>query len=965
MGMGVVTSLGHYVLYSNLLEGVMQDRTRPVTLLGPVPHLRFHLRATVQSLSLQPWDPLWTQSLRKRRFLCSKASSLPCRAMATREAKEKEKGNDHVVTGKKVTEFTSNVSEKNQTEIVQTEEENQEYVQQTLAKHGFKFAHIRRDLAAATRIMDERLDDATRKMDERLDDATRMLCSFLQYSQINSQGYQALTAANKARHVLREAVPVGALLLMDVADPTPKVSARAPLLSFVGGGDQATPSSCRQAGTSPFIGLPTREKMKTPCPTMGAPPTLGLPGAQGEVTLSVGGGVRNVADCSAFSKRQNLVAPPSDRPPPVAPPPSAERGPRESRPPPPITHHHYGWGAVGAPSSAAGFPSLPHAERGNSSPTARLLSSGSTGRAGLSRDRATAAAPASHRLLIGVSRRLIGVSCRRPTVAHIAAARLLLTSAARLLLTSPPVCSSPHFAARLLQPAVARHCCPLSLHPARRRILVAHHLSPVRSASHRRFLRSAVAVVLRSAAHRRRSALCRSPSPAPCRSPSPLLCALPHACTLSPAPCRSLSSAARRLRSLPPIARCLCLPPPLCCSLPPIVASSSVICEANTSSFVSSGEMKSSPFSSIISKMNGGNYEMWAMQVKRTLIAHDKEHLILEPEPVQKTLYESAKNQMLTSPSIPPIDEAYSRLSRILISAVTVPDTTSAMLATRGRGGPFFARGRGGRGRGNAPTRPVCQFCNRIGHTIDKCWQKHGRPVFANQTVSTDSLEQPKPQSSELRVDDILSQLRNLIGDRAHQVPDPPTSTVQSRSHHYRRLHHRGVRPARGHLLLSRTDLVCQPRMTSFGVHIQQDQLTIDTGAPQSIRIAPPVMGPVFVQFFFDYYQVEEQHRVPLAATRLRGLAQTWWFELQRSYERRSQRPVQAWGEMQRLMQTKFVPSDHAERAYKEYINLRQGLRSVADYTAEFHRLSLRIQIVETERQQVTRMTLSTLMVMT
>ncbi|KAF3785061.1 hypothetical protein EJ110_NYTH28084 [Nymphaea thermarum] len=75
------------------------------------------------------------------------------------------------------------------------------------------------------------------------------------------------------------------------------------------------------------------------------------------------------------------------------------------------------------------------------------------------------------------------------------------------------------------------------------------------------------------------------------------------------------------------------------------------------------------------------------------------------------------------------------------------------------------------------------------------------------------------------------------------------------------------------------------------------------------------------VQFFFDYHQVEEHHR--------------------------------AWGEMQRLMQTKFVPSDHAEWAYKEYLNLRQGSRSVADYTAEFHRLSLHVQIVETERQQV------------
>ncbi|KAF3772443.1 hypothetical protein EJ110_NYTH57915 [Nymphaea thermarum] len=228
---------------------------------------------------------------------------------------------------------------------------------------------------------------------------------------------------------------------------------------------------------------------------------------------------------------------------------------------------------------------------------------------------------------------------------------------------------------------------------------------------------------------------------------------------------------------------------------------SEISSDTNTSSFVSSGEMKSSPFSSLITKMNEGNYEMWAMQVKRTLIAHDKEHLILEPEPVQKvgkyvnwfkdnslvmvwivgtlsqdianevlhkesakdmwdslaatysqarnetrimqlhhdihqmcqdgrpfhtyysslksmferlnsyfpackceqqkayrdmlmvgvflsgldSVYESAKNQMLTSPSIPPIDEAYSRLSRIPIPTATVPDTTFAMFATRGR----------------------------------------------------------------------------------------------------------------------------------------------------------------------------------------------------------------------------------------------------------------------------------------
>ncbi|KAF3785280.1 hypothetical protein EJ110_NYTH28335 [Nymphaea thermarum] len=90
--------------------------------------------------------------------------------------------------------------------------------------------------------------------------------------------------------------------------------------------------------------------------------------------------------------------------------------------------------------------------------------------------------------------------------------------------------------------------------------------------------------------------------------------------------------------------------------------------------------------------------------------------------------------------------------------------------------------GRGGRGRGKTTSRPVCQFCHRIGHTVDKCWQKHGRPAFANLTASTDSPEQPKAQhtapSSELCVDDIISQLRNLIGDIPQPASDPTTSTI-------------------------------------------------------------------------------------------------------------------------------------------------------------------------------------------
>ncbi|KAF3777921.1 hypothetical protein EJ110_NYTH44756 [Nymphaea thermarum] len=105
---------------------------------------------------------------------------------------------------------------------------------------------------------------------------------------------------------------------------------------------------------------------------------------------------------------------------------------------------------------------------------------------------APAAAPASHRLLIGVSRRLIGVSCRRPTVAHIAAARLLLTSPRRSRLPS-----APHLAARLTSP---------------RRPSAPHLPSPVTAAR----CRSTPPVVA--------SLLLWRPSPALCRPP-PSLCA--------------------------------------------------------------------------------------------------------------------------------------------------------------------------------------------------------------------------------------------------------------------------------------------------------------------------------------------------------------------------------------------------------------------------------------------------------
>ncbi|KAF3772454.1 hypothetical protein EJ110_NYTH57887 [Nymphaea thermarum] len=420
--------------------------------------------------------------------------------------------------------------------------------------------------------------------------------------------------------------------------------------------------------------------------------------------------------------------------------------------------------------------------------------------------------PASRRRLSGASRRLIGVSCRCSLLC-----RPLLPVPARRL-------SIHRLSAAVVPARSCCHLCPcpflpvssLPLTPTVPLVASSRDACCLSAASH--LSAAAPPPVASLPPLHRQSLLCRQWAlVASSRDATPV------ASLLSPAR-RRLQPVVASLLS-PPASRCLSLRSSLCCRLQPVAASLQPLqccfrpalpvslrcwphdaarclllsivrsrlahgwrlCEANTSSFVSSGEMRSSPFSSLITKMNGGNYEMRAMQVKRTLIAHDKEHLILEPEPVQKvgkyttwfkdnslvmvwivgtlsqdianevlhkenakdmwdslaatysqarnetrimqlhhdihqmrqdgrplhtyysslksmferlnnyfpackceqqkayrdmlmvgvflsgldSVYESAKNQMLTSPSIPPIDEAYSRLSRIPIPAAT------------------------------------------------------------------------------------------------------------------------------------------------------------------------------------------------------------------------------------------------------------------------------------------------------
>ena len=106
--------------------------------------------------------------------------------------------------------------------------------------------------------------------------------------------------------------------------------------------------------------------------------------------------------------------------------------------------------------------------------------------------------------------------------------------------------------------------------------------------------------------------------------------------------------------------------------------------------------------------------------------------------------FETVRDQILGSPSVPSLDDVFARLLRIS-STQTLPfDSTSDSFVlvsqTNLRGGCSGNRSRG--------QRPHCTYCNKLGHTRDRCYQLHGRPPRTAHVVqSSDSDSQP-PQTS-------------------------------------------------------------------------------------------------------------------------------------------------------------------------------------------------------------------------
>ncbi|RVW31623.1 Retrovirus-related Pol polyprotein from transposon RE1 [Vitis vinifera] len=105
---------------------------------------------------------------------------------------------------------------------------------------------------------------------------------------------------------------------------------------------------------------------------------------------------------------------------------------------------------------------------------------------------------------------------------------------------------------------------------------------------------------------------------------------------------------------------------------------------------------------------------------------------------------ETVRDQILGSSSVPSLDDVFARLLRISSTQTLPSDNTSdssvLVSQTNSRGGRS-----GNRGKGQCPH---CTYCNKLGHTRDRCYQLHGRPPRTAHVAQSSDPQSPQPLNS-------------------------------------------------------------------------------------------------------------------------------------------------------------------------------------------------------------------------
>ena len=90
-------------------------------------------------------------------------------------------------------------------------------------------------------------------------------------------------------------------------------------------------------------------------------------------------------------------------------------------------------------------------------------------------------------------------------------------------------------------------------------------------------------------------------------------------------------------------------------------------------------------------------------------------------------------------------------------------------------------------------------------------------------------------------------------------------------------------------------------------------------------------------------------HKITLVATRFCNYVVIWWTELQRKRRNQQIDSVDTWIEMKNLLKQKFLPVNYSRDLRASFQYLKQGSKTVVEYSEEFMTMQARCGLDEEE----------------
>ena len=109
------------------------------------------------------------------------------------------------------------------------------------------------------------------------------------------------------------------------------------------------------------------------------------------------------------------------------------------------------------------------------------------------------------------------------------------------------------------------------------------------------------------------------------------------------------------------------------------------------------------------------------------------------------------------------------------------------------------------------------------------------------------------------------------------------------------------------------------------------------------------------IERIFEYKEVPEENKVKLVALKLRKYASIWWANLMAKRARNGKGKIRTWAKMRDKLKAKFLPPHYVQDNYLKLHHLKQGTKSVEEYTREFEQLLLKCDLREDDAQTMVR----------